>query len=132
MKIKRLCTVEGCDGPHIGLGLCEVHYKRHIRGRPMDAPIRKRHDELELAAAIRAALPGRTRVEAAKIVGCHPSHLDHIRRKHGIPPGYSWRAPQIPPWVPPALIDRYAKRMRRRGQVDAAAWARREKRRIGL
>ena len=132
MRTKRFCIIDGCDGPHVGLGYCEMHYKRHIRGVPMDQPIRKRHDEAELVTAIRAALPGRTRIEAAKIVGCHPSHLDRIRRKHGIPPGYFWRAPQIPPWVPPSLIDGYAKRMRRRGQIDAAAWARAEKARLSL
>lgn len=36
------CSVDSCDRKHSGLGYCRVHYKRHIAGRRIDAPVRDR------------------------------------------------------------------------------------------
>jgi hypothetical protein len=35
-----LCTVEGCTRPHKSKGYCRAHYMRHLRGKPMAAPMR--------------------------------------------------------------------------------------------
>lgn len=34
----RICEVEGCERKHDAKGYCRIHYERHKKGRPMDAP----------------------------------------------------------------------------------------------
>lgn len=35
------CAVLGCDRPPRALGLCEAHYRRMKKGKPLDTPVRK-------------------------------------------------------------------------------------------
>lgn len=37
---QRACRIQDCDGPHLALGLCNGHYRRHRDGRPMEGAIR--------------------------------------------------------------------------------------------
>ena len=38
MAAERLCSIEGCNKPHRGYGLCNMHYQRLKSGYPMSAP----------------------------------------------------------------------------------------------
>lgn len=36
------CSVEDCGRPHVAQGLCEAHYRRKRRGKPLEPPISER------------------------------------------------------------------------------------------
>jgi len=38
----RLCTIHGCDGELRCSGMCNAHYKRWLRGAPVDVVITRR------------------------------------------------------------------------------------------
>ena len=65
------CTVDGCTELQRCRGLCKTHYRRHMAGKPLDAPIPTRTD--------------RTRAhvleDAEWIVGT--DHPEHIARRVG-------------------------------------------------
>lgn len=120
------CTRSGCDKPHVARGFCSMHYRRDLRGfRDLDAPPAPRLTPEQIKLA-RVLVPGRTRQEAADLIGCHPSTLDRLRKRKGIAPGHASRPPKVPDWVPPAIVEGFLAKMRKRGQFEAAAWARKQ------
>jgi len=53
-----LCATPGCTRPQRATGLCNVHYLRQRRGRPMDAPVNGHKLSLADANVVAAARGG--------------------------------------------------------------------------
>lgn len=74
----RTCSIEGCDRPHLALGLCGAHRRRKRLGMPLDAkPIRPRTPKYAGCAVTECSEPHIGRGYCRK-------HLGHWRR-HGDP-----------------------------------------------
>ncbi len=59
------CTAPACDRPVIAGSLCQAHYARRRRGRPLEPPIQAPVDAAQIVVRCRRGLVDRLRGRAA-------------------------------------------------------------------
>lgn len=45
--MERTCVIAACGRPHQARGYCAAHYQRALKGKPIDAPLKKRRENLD-------------------------------------------------------------------------------------
>lgn len=74
------CSVDGCPRPHKGLGFCNAHYQRHLRGTVLSRPISPPYKKGRICS-----IDGCAEKHVAR--GCCLSHYRAICLTGG---GYNW------------------------------------------